>query len=133
VSAAPAELPTAASTLQRPQGIGVAMLVAAGVVNLPLVYLFIRAEAPPYAVFAAGLLAMGLAWSGGFFLEGKRLRVAQGVAALGVAEGAAALHPLVRDVDGAFFPLAAMVLSLAGLLMTRGRKPTPRAMRAERG
>lgn len=126
------EAPVAASTLERPQGIGVTMLVLAGATHLPLVYLLVRAEAPPWLALVPGLLSMGLAWSGCFFLEGKRLLLAKAIALAGVAGGAAALHPQVQAVEGAFYPLGAMVLSLAGFLMARGRKPTTKAMRAER-
>lgn len=126
-------LPTAASTLRSPQGWGVALLVAACVADLPLVYLLIRAEAPAMLVLAGGLLSIGLAWSGGFILEGKRLRLARGVATLGAASGAAAFAEPVREVGGAPFVLAGAFLAAAGVMLTWDRVPTPREMRRERG
>lgn len=70
------------------------LFVAATACHLPLVYLLVRHDAfSPPAALTVGLLAMGLAWSGGCSLEGRRPRTVRAIAALGVAEGALAFAP----------------------------------------
>lgn len=78
-----------------------ALLVAAAVLHLPVVYLLVGSPAlsPPFAI-AVGALSMGLAWSGGVTLEGRRGGTARAFAALGVAEGALAFVPLLADALG---------------------------------
>lgn len=77
------------------------LLVAASLLHLPLVYLLIAHTelTPPFAL-TVGLLAMGLAWSGGCSLEGRRRGTVRALAAAGVLEGALVVVPQIADALG---------------------------------
>lgn len=72
---------------RRSEPLAAILLVAAVILHLPLVYLLVAADtlAPAFAL-AVGLLAMGLAWSAGKALEGRRRGTSLVLAALGTAE-----------------------------------------------
>lgn len=67
------------------------LLVGASLANLPVVYALV-ADGDPLALLA-GFIAMGLAWGGGFHVQGKRPRLVLALAAVGVAEAGAVLVP----------------------------------------
>lgn len=105
---------------QDPRATG--LLVTAALLHLPIVYLLVRdATQLPVLTLAVGLLAMGLAWSGGVTLEGRRAGTVRALAALGVAEGALAFTPpIVASLGNArWLFLGILALSLGALLATR--------------
>lgn len=77
------------------------LLVGAALVHLPIVHALVRAGelAPPFTV-AVGLVAMGLAWSGGVSLEGRRNGTALAIAAIALVESALAVVPPVAAALG---------------------------------
>jgi len=97
-------------------------LVAAAVVNLPVVYgLVSRDDLSPAIALAFGFLAMGLAWAAGFVIEGRRRAFSLVVCGLGVAEAAAALVPFdhgpnVRPWMGAVGALSILAAVLVARL-----------------
>ncbi|HUR69013.1 MAG TPA: hypothetical protein VM370_07175 [Candidatus Thermoplasmatota archaeon] len=97
------------------------LLVGAALLHLPLVYWLVANVAlqPPFAI-TVGLIAMGLAWSGGVSLEGRRAGTVRFIAAFGVAEGALAFVPvLAAALDGARWLFVAIALaSLAAIVVT---------------
>ena len=77
------------------------LLFAGSFVHLPLVYALLRdLEIQPPLALAVGLIAMGLAWSGGVSLEGRRRGTAQLIAAFALAQTALAFVPVVADAIG---------------------------------
>lgn len=98
----------------RASPLAMTLLVLATLAHLPLVYLLVRdsALAPPYAIFV-GLVAMGLAWSGGVSLEGRRRGSAQIIAAVAIAEGALAFLPTLETALDAARWLFLLVAALA--------------------
>lgn len=77
------------------------LLFAASFAHLPLIYALVRdLELQPPFTLAIGLIAMGLAWSGGVSLEGRRRGTAQLIAAFALGETALAFVPIVADAIG---------------------------------
>lgn len=96
--------------------VATALMVAAALAHLPLVYLLVADATlgPPIAV-GVGLLAMGLAWSGGVSLEGRRRGTARAMAFAGILEGSLAFVPAVADAaDGARWLFLVNALLCAG-------------------
>ena len=95
-----------------------ALLVAASVAFLPLVYALVaRASAPPPIAMSAGFLSMGLAWSAGCSLADRRKGTVRLIALGG------ALLPLLALLPG--FPVAfagweRVVLVLCSVLCAAG-------------
>jgi hypothetical protein len=70
--------------------LGAAFFVLAALANLPIVYRLVGADAaPPLLTLAFGFVAMGLAWGGGFHLEGRHRWFVLLTGVLGVLEGGA--------------------------------------------
>ena len=91
------------------------LLVAASLAHLPLVYALVRdVQLVPVFTLAVGLTAMGLAWSGGVSLEGRRRGTARAIAAIAVAEGSLAVVPVVADAIGPARWLFVLSALLAG-------------------
>lgn len=94
------------------------LFVVASLAHLPLVYLLVRHDgmAPPLPL-AIGLLCMGIAWSGGVALEGRRRGTTRAFAVLGMAEGALAFVPmLVEPLGSARWLFVLIALLCAGAL-----------------
>lgn len=90
------------------------LLVAAALAHLPLVYLLVGDSArSPALVIAIGLLSMGLAWSGGVSLEGRRQGTVRAISMLAIAEGAIVFAPLDPPLGSARW-LFLVVAALAG-------------------
>lgn len=103
-------------------------LFAAALADLPVVYRLVGDDvAPPAVSLSLGLLAMGLAWSGGCALEGRRAGTVYAIAWLGVAQPLALASPLARaHVDAAWTWLVLSALfALAGLVAFHRRDATP--------
>lgn len=97
------------------------LLFAAAIVHLPIVYALVAAIelAPPFTI-AIGLLSMGLAWSGGVALEGRRPRTMRFIAALGVAEATLAFVPMIAlALDGVRWLFLVVGALSAGALLAR--------------
>lgn len=94
------------------------LLVLASLAHLPLVYLLVAdASLVPAFALVVGLLAMGLAWSGGVSLEGRRRGTARAFALVGIAEGMLTFVPdVIAATDGARWLFLANALLCAGAL-----------------
>lgn len=94
----------------------VGLLVAASLVNLPVVYRMVR-DAPTDAalVLGVGFVSMGLAWAAGFHVQGKRPRLVQVLTLPGIAEAAIAFAPAHASVR--ILVLVSAGLSLAALAL----------------
>lgn len=85
-----------------PRPLATVLLVAASLLHLPLVYALLRdIDLQPSFTLAVGLIAMGLAWSGGVSLEGRRQGTVRLFAALALGESALAFVPLIGETIGA--------------------------------
>ncbi|HET6404598.1 MAG TPA: hypothetical protein VFH78_08115 [Candidatus Thermoplasmatota archaeon] len=100
------------------------LLFAASVAHLPLVYALVRGvELPPAVPMAIGLLAMGLAWSGGVALEGRRRGTAQIFSALAVAQSLLAFVPPIAASTGSLRWLFVLIGAMAVGALAGLRKP----------
>lgn len=100
------------------------LLVVACVLLLPVIYHVVsRDKAGAPLALSLGLLAMGLAWSGGCALENRRRGTVRGIAALGVALPLLALLPAFPEpfaaAERAFLAGAAGASALAVALLLR--------------
>lgn len=99
------------------------LLVVAALLHLPIVYLLVGdARFPPTITLGLGLLSMGLAWSGGVALEGRRRGTVRALAALGVAEGALVFVPALASALGDARWLFVGISVLCGCAFASGRK-----------
>lgn len=110
-----------ADSLRREEGAGIALLVVASLLLLPLVHRLLQQGSPSGYVLAAGGLSMGLGWAAGFFLEGRRVWIGRAMAALGVVAVAALLLPPVAATGLAWLLAGVAALSLVALVMLRRR------------
>ena len=94
----------------------VGLLVAASLVNLPVVYHLLQRDATqPLVVLAVGFVAMGLAWAAGFHVQAKRPRLVQLLILPGLAQAGLAFVPGYAVARP--FVLVASGLALAGLVL----------------
>lgn len=110
--------------------VGAALYVAAALANLPIVYRLVgdgAVQATTCLMF--GSLAMGLAWAGGFLLEGRKRWFSLFMAAVGGVELVFALTPIGADLGAGLTPylVTGGALSLAALGFALARVRGPRA------
>lgn len=100
------------------------LLFSAALVHLPLVYFLVRnVELQPPLTLAVGLIAMGLAWSGGVSLEGRRRGTSQLIAAIALGESALAFVPTLGEALGPARWLFVAIGALAlGALLSLSRE-----------
>lgn len=95
------------------------LLVGASLANLPVVYVLV-AGGDPMALLA-GFVAMGLAWAGGFHVQGKRPGLVMALAGIGVVESVAVFVPAFAEVRP-WLLLAAGLSLMALALAVRQRR-----------
>lgn len=108
----------------RKRPLAMVLLFSAALAHLPLVYFLVKnVELQPPFTLAVGLIAMGLAWSGGVSLEGRRRGTAQIVAAFALGESALAFVPSLASALGAArWLFVAIGLLALGALATLARE-----------
>lgn len=90
------------------------LLVVASLLHLPLVYFLVSGIAlQPAFTLAVGLIAIGLAWSGGVALEGRRHGTVRFIAAMALGESALAFVPVLAAALGVYRWLFVAIGTLA--------------------